>query len=143
MPATTPANETYVVEDDTTLTVQRERRGAPDQVRGNSEIALRSISTLTKTFNFASQQVTTTTREYLYLMPTYTGNSTYSSGSASVALASHTQNFADVQSPDEILRMHAKLLELGGHPPAAEELRLSNTQTVIKGAAAPKMLGGQ
>ena len=93
--------------------------------------------------NLRQAHVPVTPREYLDLMPTYTGNSTYSSGSASVALASHTQNFADVQSPDEILRMHAKLLELGGHPPAAEELRLSNTQTVIKGAAAPKMLGGQ
>ena len=66
---------------------------------------------ITRLFNFKAQQVTTVSFEWM----------SNSNGNA-VANTTSVQNFADVESKDEIRAMHAKLLELNGKPPAIEDI---------------------
>lgn len=80
----------------------------------------RERSALTRVFNFRAAQVTTIMQQSSYIACSY-----HYEGGAGVANASQmsVQNFDDVQSQMEIDFMHAKLKELGGKPPALEQLR--------------------
>lgn len=64
-----------------------------------------SSRSLTRLFNFKSQQVTTLSREWISV-----------SNGATSSQQMNIQNFGDVQSQEEIKFMREKLIELGGHP---------------------------
>lgn len=106
-------SEEYVKENDYTLSVERRRESKLSQ----TDYPLTAVSSITRTFNFLAQQVTTVTRDLVY----QAGGYKYG-GSSAVSATTTVQNFDDVQSQGEIAVMHAKLKSLGGNPPALEEL---------------------
>lgn len=71
-------------------------------------------ASLTRTFNFLSEQVTTITRDTVS-SPMFNG----SGGDAATAVTSQMiiQNFSDFDSTKEIELMREKLKEMGGTPP--------------------------
>lgn len=71
-----------------------------------------SASRLSRIFNFEAQQLVV-----LYQ------NREYNSGVA-ITAAMTTHNFADLPNPEEIKKMHEKLTELGGNPPALDTITL-------------------
>jgi negative regulator of replication initiation len=76
---------------------------------------------LRRIFNFAAQNITT-----IYSM-------WYS---RSVTSSMHVEKFSDLDSLDEVRRMHAKLHEMGGHPPplpAADRLGKSGLRKAQNG----------
>ncbi|MDE1152970.1 MAG: hypothetical protein PW788_10575 [Micavibrio sp.] len=75
----------------------------------------------TRIFNFLAREVTTVTRDWVS-----EGRGSSAAGTSSVSSSSHIQSFDDLPSDLEIRHMHAKLLELGGKPPALEDI-LPNT----------------
>lgn len=80
-----------------------------------------AVSTITRTFNFLAQQVTTHTLDALM------GNSGgYKIGGTSGINSSQSQqHFDDFRSDGEIIFMHEKLTALGGKPPAIEDITRS------------------
>ncbi|MCC7037460.1 MAG: hypothetical protein IT560_09170 [Alphaproteobacteria bacterium] len=66
---------------------------------------------IARIFNFKAAQVTTIAREWI-------------SGSAGNTLHSQldVHNFSEIDSKDEIREMHKKLVELGGTPPAIDDI---------------------
>lgn len=101
--------ERFEKENDYTLSHVRETSSRDDNVRLKSS--------LKRTFNFLAAQVITTTQEVVYEPAGYE-----SGGSAAIATTTTIQNFNDVQFSDEIKLMHAKLIEMDGHPPSLEEI---------------------
>jgi len=81
----------------------------------DSALPMTHVSSLTRTFNFLSGQVTTVTRDLMFQSHGYEKG-----GSSSVAATATTQNFDDLPSTAEVELMHAKLKDLGGKPPALE-----------------------
>lgn len=78
---------------------------------------------LTRIFNFESAQVTTIGTSATVTMP----KPGYSGGSGvSDSMQITITDFADLSSTLEIARMHGKLKELGGKPPALEEVLGNN-----------------
>ena len=71
----------------------------------------------TRTFNFLSRQVTTTQRDWLV-----EGRGTQAAGTSALAAQTFIESFDDLPSDAEIKYMHAKLVELGGKPPALEDV---------------------
>jgi hypothetical protein len=71
----------------------------------------------TRMFNFLSRQVTTVHRDWLC-----EGRGSEAGGSS--ALSSHVivESFDDLPSAGELKLMHAKLRELGGSPPALDDI---------------------
>lgn len=65
---------------------------------------------LTRLFNFKAQQVTSIYRDWI------------TSNGAAVSTQVLTQNFDEIQGKAELRDMHGKLEEIGGHPPALEEI---------------------
>lgn len=65
---------------------------------------------ITQLFNFKAAQVTTLAREWISV-----------SGVTS-STQMNIQNFSDIESKEEIREMHAKLVELGGTPPALDDI---------------------
>ncbi len=110
MPVADSAQE-FVVDNEYTLSVITSRTHA-------SETSFKERSTITRTFNFLAQQVTTHVRD------TALGNTGgYRTGGAgSIATAITQQHFDDFRSDAEIIYMHTKLRELGGNPPAIEDV---------------------
>jgi len=80
----------------------------------------RAASTLTRLFNFRAAQVTTILNQ-----GSMVAGYSSSQGGAGVSSSAQmfVQNFDDIQSQLEIDFMHKKLKELGGTPPALEDLR--------------------
>ncbi len=78
-------------------------------------------SSLSRTFNFLSGQVTTVTRDFIY-----EPRGSSAGGSASVATQLYVQNFTDLGSLAEVRLMHQKLVELAGNPPPLEEILQDN-----------------
>lgn len=74
-------------------------------------------SQLTRSFNFLSAQITTTSRDL-----TFQSRGSEAGGSSSVSTQTIIENFRDVQSDAEIRLMHEKLKELKGKPPPIEEI---------------------
>ena len=101
----------FVVDNEYTLSVITNRTHST-----SSSFKERSI--ITRTFNFLAQQVTTHVRD------TALGNTGgYNTGGAGgVATAITQQHFEDFRSDAEIVYMHGKLCELGGKPPAIEDV---------------------
>jgi len=66
-----------------------------------------SKPTLTRVFNFASQEVSTF----------YERGYAREGMGVGFTVASSSKNFSELDSLDEVARMRAKLIELGGHPP--------------------------
>jgi len=75
----------------------------------------------TRIFNFLSREVATLHRDWLS-----EGRGSSAGGTSAVSSTSHIQSFDDLASDLELRHMHAKLLELGGTPPALEDI-LPNT----------------
>lgn len=74
-------------------------------------------SQLTRSFNFLSAQITTTSRDV-----TFQSRGSEAGGSSSVSAQTIIENFRDVQSDAEIRLMYEKLKELKGKPPPIEEI---------------------
>ncbi|MBI1214456.1 MAG: hypothetical protein GC185_01395 [Alphaproteobacteria bacterium] len=79
----------------------------------------RADPTLRRVFNFRARQVTE-----IYSM-------WYSQ---SVTSSMQSKNFSDYDSADEILLMHKKLVDMGGRPPALDDM----LKTLRKPALAPR-----
>jgi len=110
MSATAP-EETYVKDNAHTLSVITTRaiEDAPSSIR--------TISRVTRTFNFLAAQVTTQTYDAALQSGGYkTG------GVAAMSTATLQQQFDEFSSDREIRFMHDKLVELGGTPPAVDDL---------------------
>lgn len=90
---------------------------APDVTRSGYSGGLKVLSQVTRTFNFLSAQLTTTTRDV-----TYESRGGEAGGTSAVATQTFIQNFEDMQSPREIAYMHAKLKEMNGNPPPLEDI---------------------
>lgn len=86
----------------------------------SSSIHSRSVMRI---FNFKSAQVTTVYREWI----------ADSAGNA-VTSQMNVQNFSDIESPAEIRDMHAKLVELGGRPPALDDILPSSGKARVSAA---------
>jgi hypothetical protein len=108
MSAPGAAQEEYVKDNDYTLSVNQ----TEEKVLARTAYPLTATSSITRTFNFLSQQITTTTRDYIYQPAAHNYG-----GSSGVSVTTTIQNFRDIQSPEEIARMHARLLDMDGHPP--------------------------
>lgn len=72
-------------------------------------------SRIARIFNFEAAQLTSTTRDMALQ-----SRGSDAGGSTSVSTQTSIQNFDAIQSGAEIARMHKKLQELGGKPPALE-----------------------
>jgi len=90
---------------------------APDETRYNYNGGLKVLSQVTRTFNFMSAQLTTTTRDV-----TFEGHSGAAGGTSAIATQTFIQNFGDMESGREVAYMHAQLTALGGTPPPLEEI---------------------
>lgn len=90
----------------------------PERQSGGYTSGLRLLSSVTRTFNYMSAQVTTQTRDLAYEL-----RGSNAGGAASVSTQTLVQNFSDLQSDLEIRMMHRKLIELGGQPPALDNLQ--------------------
>jgi hypothetical protein len=106
-------SEEYVKENDYTISALRQR----ETVLVKADYPLTAVSSLTRSFNFLAQLVTTVTRDYVY----QAGGYKYG-GSSGVSVTTAVQNFDDIQSQGEIEAMHARLKALGGNPPELDEL---------------------
>lgn len=104
------STQEFVVDNEYTLSVVTSRT--------HNGSSFKERSTITRTFNFLAQQVTTHVRD------TALGNSGgYNTGGAGgVATAITQQHFDDFRSDAEIVYMHGKLRDLGGTPPAIEDI---------------------
>lgn len=88
---------------------------------------------LTRIFNFESRQVTTLAESTISTFP----QNRESGAAPATSLQMHVQDFAEVPNPDEIIRLHAKLTEMGGTPPTVEHLRTKLDKT-RHGLSAPQ-----
>lgn len=79
-----------------------------DDVTIESKQQIPGKGTLSRIFNFEAQQVTVL-YDRLY---------DYSSWGNSLTSSMTVHNFVDLPNPAEIEKMHAKLVEMGGAPPA-------------------------
>lgn len=105
------SKESYIAENDYTLSVVTVRKLDEDS-------SFKVCSVITRSFNFLAQQVTTHVRD------TALGNAGgYKYGGAgAIATALSQQHFDDFRSDAEIIFMHKKLVELGGKPPALDDI---------------------
>ena len=71
----------------------------------------------TRIFNFLSRQVTTTVRDWMM-----EGRGSSAGGTSALAAQTTIQSFDELPSDAELRYMHGKLIELGGTPPALEEV---------------------
>ena len=102
--------ETFNKVSDYTLRIDHSHReGSYDGVERHSGY--------TRSFNFLSRQLTTTHRDWLV-----EGRGSNAGGSSAIAAQTFIESFDDLPSDAEIKLMHAKLVELGGRPPALEEV---------------------
>lgn len=122
----------FIKENDYTLTVERTEEQERDGYY--IEVKPRLVSSVRRTFNFLSAQVTTVTRDWAYhgICRADGGSSSAVSGTMQI------QNFDDIQSSAEIKFMYAKLVGMEGKPPALEEV-LPNEMHKKSGSA--PMLG--
>ena len=102
-------DKTFTKEDDYTLLVVTTDT---TPLRSYGSYNTEKVSNLTRTFNFMAAQVTTVIHDSLF-----ESHGEHSGGSAAVSTQMIIQNFSDIDSKEEIKLMHAKLVELGGHPP--------------------------
>lgn len=72
---------------------------------------------LTRIFNFQAGQVTTIARDWMHQ-----DRGSESGGSSATALQMTVQNFGDIEAQGELEIMHGKLVQLGGKPPAIEDI---------------------
>jgi hypothetical protein len=105
-------SEEFIKENDHTLAVVNEETVNHRNISSGGKWG----TSLKKTFNFESAQVTTLYREWIYY------GSGYHDASAALTSQMHIQNFSDFDSKAEIERMRAKLKELGGNPPDGPHL---------------------
>lgn len=78
---------------------------------------VRRGDSITRLFNFRARQLTTVERSWIY-----EPRGGDAGGSAALSTHSRTESFDDLPGDSEIPLMHAKLRELGGEPPALEEV---------------------
>ena len=109
-------SETFTKKNDYTLTVTNDESRVLQEV--DDVLNVQITSSLEKTFNFLSAQVTTVTRERIF----QPRGSSSSGAAASVSIQMIIQNFSDIQSPEELKLMHRKLVELGGAPPELSDI---------------------
>jgi hypothetical protein len=83
----------------------------------NAPSSIRTISRVTRTFNFLAAQVTTQTYDAALQSGGY-----QSGGVAAMSTTTLQQQFDDFASDREIRFMHNKLVEMGGTPPAIDDL---------------------
>jgi len=115
--------EEFVRENDYTVSAVRKGTGYEDGVSFNSRI--------TRTFNFLAAQVTTLTRDI-----TFQGGGYNKGGSSGVSTTTTMQRFDEFQSDAEIRLMHQKLVELGGAPPALEDILPSRSKPSLPAPSA-------
>lgn len=98
-----------------------------DSMHSLSEITTRKVpepnsftgrTTVTRTFNFLAQQVTTHVRDSV--LGHHGGYQNGGAGGVSTAVTQ--QHFDEFRSDAEIVFMHAKLKEMGGTPPPIEDI---------------------
>lgn len=77
-----------------------------------------SFSSYRRTFNFLAHQVTTDQVEILYITSPGAGASRV----GQQQLVTRTERFDDLPSSLEVQLMHAKMIEMGGKPPALEDV---------------------
>lgn len=82
-----------------------------------SDDGVRRGNGYTKLFNFLARQVTTIHRDWVY-----EGRGANAGGTSALCTHTCTESFSDLPSTAEVRVMHAKLISLGGHPPALEEI---------------------
>ncbi len=83
----------------------------------NAPSSIRTISRVTRTFNFLAAQVTTQTYDSALQSGGYNIG-----GVAAMSTTTLQQQFDDFSSDRELRFMHDKLVELGGTPPAIDDL---------------------
>jgi hypothetical protein len=105
--------EIITKDNDFTLTVTHLR----EEVDNSGYIGIKKSSSLRRTFNFLSAQVTTIVRDEIYQSR---GSSV--GGSASVSVNTVIQNFDDIQSSAEIKYYHGVLIKQNGKPPPLEDI---------------------
>lgn len=105
----------FFVENDYTLSAVRETETM--RKSENTEDRIVYVSSLTRTFNFMSAQVTTIKCDRMCQ-----SRGTESGGSAAVSTQMVIENFNDIQLTAEIELMHEKLVEMGGKPPAIVDI---------------------
>lgn len=126
-------DQTFIKDNDYTLTVEMaEEQKQPGYY---DYVVPKLVSSIRRTFNFLSAQVTTVTRDWAY-QKVQDGRA---GSSSAVSTTTHIQNFNDVQSAAEIKLMHAKLTEMGGRPPALEDVL---PEQMFKGKRMPGNGGG-
>lgn len=91
-------------------------------------VNVENLSRMTRIFNFAAQQITTVEQSQQRQYSSYSQKD----NSSSVSSCLHIQNFHDVASPVEIELMHAKLVALGGNPPALDTIAGRLGKTAIR-----------
>jgi hypothetical protein len=92
-------SEEFTKDNDYTLRIEITHQSQSNFFRG-----------LTRIFNFKAAQVSEIYREWL------------TSNGAALANSMTVRNFSEIESKDEIRDMHKKLVELGGRPPAIDEV---------------------
>ena len=107
--------EKFTKDNDYTISVITE--SSIEHKSENAGDKIYQVSSLTKTFNFLSAQVTMTRRDSIFQ-----SRNTQGGGSASVSTQMIIQNFRDIQSYAEIKLMHQKLRDLDGKPPELSEV---------------------
>lgn len=93
------------------------RIDAPEEELDGYHRNLKINTRITRTFNFLSAQLTTTTRDM-----TYESRGGDAGGSSSVSTQTIIENFDSIQSKAEIRLMHAELQKQNGKPPPLEEV---------------------
>ncbi|MBI1214453.1 MAG: hypothetical protein GC185_01380 [Alphaproteobacteria bacterium] len=109
-----PAQEEFSLANAYTLDVTRSEETI---LSNRQDYPVVSLSSITRSFNFAARQVITRTRDVVY----QEGGYKYG-GSGGVSTTLNIQSFEDVPAPDEIAAMHKKLTEMGGSPPPLDEV---------------------
>ncbi|MDE1152972.1 MAG: hypothetical protein PW788_10585 [Micavibrio sp.] len=70
---------------------------------------------VSRQFNFAARQCVTTLEAMVW-------NRENAQHPPQISVSGHTQNFSDMETTAELAAMHDKLVELGGTPPAIDDL---------------------
>ena len=82
-----------------------------------SDNGIRKYNSYTKMFNFLARQVTTIHRDWVY-----EPRGGDAGGTSALSTHARVESFDELPSTGEIRYMHGKLKELGGTPPALEEI---------------------
>ena len=104
-----------------------------EQVLNDGGNGVRIKGFITRAFNFLACEITTRTNDLAF-----EGRGNQSGGSAAVSSTYTIQKFSELDSLGEVRFMHAKLVEMGGKPPALEEV-VQEKPRQLSGIRLPKI----